>query len=114
MTAQITAQKISSYLTSNRFGKSNWRGTQAEYLLQWVEKSRIYNQISPELYSEVQLSTFLNAAVADTPNLATVYTAQVTARRAGGITTPMHFNEFTAELLQAAAVHDAAVSFKKP
>ena len=26
----------------------------------------------------------------------------------------MHFNEFTAELLQAAAVHDAAVSFKKP
>jgi hypothetical protein len=107
MTAQLKAQQISTFLTSKRLHDGTWRGSQANFILNWKEQSRVHNDISPDPFTDPQLINFLHACVSGTPNLSQVLTLRNTASRAAGVTTPYTFSEYVQALLEQAAVHDA-------
>ena len=108
MTTAIRCQTTSTYLTSSRAHTANWRGTQQNYILHWAEQARMYNEMSPEKYSDNQLIGFLEANVSGTSNLAQVRTIHMTASRAGGNYTPWSFAEYVSELINAASIQDSA------
>lgn len=114
MSAQLKAQLISTYITSTRLDKSNWRGKQSEYILHYKEQTRRFNEIATgtNRYSDSQLVTFLQAAVAGTPNLSNVLTTYRTAARSAGHTREITFDEYVLELTEQAAVHDAGNTFR--
>jgi hypothetical protein len=108
MTSVLRAQLLSSYLTSTRLHTLQWRGTQSNFILHWMEQARIYNKISDTEFTETQLVTFLNACLSGTPNLSQVLTLHRTAQKAAGITaSPIGISEYVALLLDQAQVHDA-------
>lgn len=107
MTSVLRSQMISSYLTSTRLHSIQWRGTQANFILHWMEQARIHNEISDTAFTENQLVTFLNACLSGTANLSQVLTLHRTAQKAAGISTPIKISEYVALLLDQAQVHDA-------
>jgi hypothetical protein len=56
MTAQLTAQKISNYLCSVR--STHWRGTQANFVINFAEQARLYDETSTEPYTSQQKIQF--------------------------------------------------------
>ncbi len=116
MSAELRSQTISTYLTSNRLHQSNWRGTQAAYLLHWREQARQHNEISTTgRYSDAQLITFLKTAIAGTPNLSSVYQTNKAARKAAGNTAAITFAEYVELLIDQAQAHDGGnVSSSNP
>lgn len=107
MTSVLRSQQISSYLTSTRYHKLQWKGTQANFILHWVEQARIYNEVSTDKFTENQMVTFLNSCLSGTPNLSQVLTLHRTAKQAAGIKDAIKFPEYVTLLLDQAQVHDA-------
>jgi hypothetical protein len=107
MTSVLRAQQISSYLTSTRLHNLQWKGSQTNFILHWVEQARIYNEISQHPFQEMQQITFLNSCLSGTPNLSQVLTLHQTAKKAAGIKTDIKMAEYVALLLDQAQVHDA-------
>ena len=48
MITDAESSKILTFLTSVKFEKLNWRGTQESFILGFAEKARIYNEINPK------------------------------------------------------------------
>lgn len=107
MTSVLRSQQISSYLTSTRLHQLQWKGSQTNFILHWVEQARIYNEVSKHPFQEMQLITFLNSCLSGTPNLSQVLTLHQTAKKAAGITTDIKLPEYVALLLDQAQIHDA-------
>jgi hypothetical protein len=109
MTAELHAQKISTYLSSTRLHQINWRGSQESFLLNFKENARLHNEINPQdKYSDPQLIRFLNACVAQTSNLATVLENHRTSLRAAGKgTDSLTFDEYVGLLQLQAQVYDS-------
>ena len=127
MVSQIRSQTISSYITSVRLHSSNWRGSQSNFVLHFAEQCRLYNEITEpaDNYSDGMKIQFLNAAVAGTPNLSGVLFNRRTAIKAataargaapvaGGGAPPappaVTFDEYVADLLDAASVYDSGIT----
>ena len=107
MASEIRSQALSTYLTSTRLDKLQWRGSLANFLLHWQEQARTYNEISPDPYSESQLVTFLNACVSGVEGLSQVLTLNRTAKSAAGVPTTIEFSEFLELLISHAQVIDS-------
>jgi hypothetical protein len=107
MTSVLRSQQISSYLTSTRLHNLQWKGSQTDFILHWVEQSQIYNEVSKHPFQEMQLIVFLNSCLSGTPNLSQVLILHHTAKKAAGITTDIKFSEYVALLLDQAQVYDA-------
>ena len=105
--ADISASKISTYITSVKIDK-NWRGTQTNFILHYKEQVRQLFDItdSSEHFTDGQLVRFLNQAVSGVENLATVYQTNKNARVASGVTTKILYVDYVQLLLEAAATHD--------
>jgi hypothetical protein len=111
MTSVLRVQQISSYLTSTRLHNLQWKGSQTNFILHWVEQSRVFNEISQHPFQEMQLVTLLNSCLSGTANLSQVLTLHQTAKKAAGINTDIKLNEYVALLLDQAQVHDAGNTY---
>ena len=107
MTSRLTAQKISSYLTSTRLHTLSWNGTQSNFILHFKEQYRQYNEIATERYSDGLAIQFLEAALSGTPNLSQVLTTRRNAIAAASTGHVITFDEYVAALLEQTQVFDA-------
>ena len=108
MSSTLSAQRMSTYLTSTRLHNCNWNGKQANFIVHWKTVARDYNEVSPNQFTDAQLVTFLNAALSGTPGLSNVLQLNNSARKAAGNTTALLFEEYIQLLLDQAQVHDGA------
>jgi hypothetical protein len=105
MTAQL-AQKISNYLCSVRLHNING-GTQANFVINFAEQARLYDETSTEPYTSQQRFSSYKPPCLE-PNLSQVLTLHNTATKAAGVKSTYTFEEYVASLLDQAAVHDSA------
>ena len=108
MTAEITASKLSTYLTSTILEEIGWRGTQESFIAHFKEQCRRYNLISDEAYTDKQQVRFLAQCVSRTTNLALVLDTHRAGQRGAGNKQDPTFEEYCALLAQAAQKFDAA------
>ena len=113
MTTELHSQRISTHLTSIRFNKANWRGSQQTFLLHCAEQIRTYNEISTDKFSDQQCINFLNAALTGAPNLENVLSMRKTAKKAANIARSDSFTECLAGLIEQAQVYDSANTGKR-
>ena len=108
ITAEIRAQTLSTYITSTRLNESGWRGTQANFIQYFSEQTRLHNEIAEAPFTDAQQCNFMQAAVAGTDNLATVWHIHRQTRMTTGAPVGLTFSEYKMYLLEQAATHDAA------
>ena len=113
MNTELRSQTLSTYMTSARLNDGRWRGSQELFIRHFQEQAREYNEISDTDYSSGQLCQFLYTAVAGVPNLQSVWTNNIAARKAAGINTKPTFEEYVQLLSNAAAVHDSGNSIRR-
>ena len=114
MAAQLSAQKISSYLTSTKLVTLGWRSTNSAFILHWAEQARLLTEISEYPYSDPQYCQFLNNCLAGTPTLCNVLNNFITSQRATGINKPLPFADYIEMLLIAAQTLDAGAPTTNP
>jgi hypothetical protein len=76
MTARISSQSLTAYLTTSKIRDGSWRGTDTAYLNQWNEQMRKLVEYSPTTPMTYDFKlTLLKNAVQDAPHLASVESA---------------------------------------
>ncbi|CAB9529668.1 hypothetical protein SEMRO_2577_G331790.1 [Seminavis robusta] len=111
MTATIHSSKTSTYLTTANLSDGSWRGSQQNFILNFKEQGRIYNDTSVhDKYSDGQLIQFLEQAVSGVPNLSGARRVDMLARSAAKNEDTYSFEDYTTSLLSLAAIYDAAHS----
>ena len=114
MAAQLSAQKISSYLTSTKLVTLGWRSTNSVFILHWAEQARLLTEISEYPYSDPQYCQFLNNCLAGTSTLCDVLNNFITSQRAAGINKPLPFSDYIEMLLIAAQTLHAGAPTTNP
>ena len=107
--AETKTITISNWLTSARLGDlTKWRGTRTEFVLHFHEQARLFNElVEPgEKYSDRQLVTFLNLAIASEPELRSVYETDRNAREAAGNLDTLTLEQFVLKLRDQCAILD--------
>ncbi|CAB9525027.1 hypothetical protein SEMRO_1618_G286450.1 [Seminavis robusta] len=111
MTATIRSSKTSTCLTTANLSDGSWRGIQQNFILNFKEQGRIYNDTSVhDKYSDGQLVQFLEQAVSGVPNLSGARRVDMFARSSAKNEDTYSFEDYTASLLSLAAIYDAAHS----
>ncbi|CAB9523773.1 hypothetical protein SEMRO_1454_G274080.1 [Seminavis robusta] len=111
MTATIRSSKTLTYLTTANLSDGSWRGSQQNFILNFKEQDRIYNDTSVHnKYSDGQLVQFLEQAVSSVPNLSGARCVDMLARAAAKNADTYTFEDCTASLLSLTAIYDAAHS----
>jgi len=72
--AQYNSTELLRYLTSASIGEGNWTGKSQNFILQWQNKLRQYNELVPTIdqFSDMQSRTLLQNAVHELPALRAV------------------------------------------
>jgi hypothetical protein len=92
MTAHISSQSLTAYLTTSKIQDGSWRGTDIVYLNHWNKQMRKLVEYSPTtpMTDDFKL-TLLKNAVQDAPHLASVESAyDVTTQLGSGTRTRSH------------------------
>jgi hypothetical protein len=111
MTARISSQSLTAYLTTSKIRDGSWRGTDTVYLNHWNEQMCKLVEYSPmtPMTDDFKL-TLLKNAVQDAPHLASVESAyDVTTRLGSGTPGAIDYNSYMEVLLSAAQNHDAKI-----
>jgi hypothetical protein len=112
MTARISLQSLTAYLTTSNIQDGSWRGTDTVYLNHWNKQMRKLVEYSPTtpMTDDFKL-TLLKNAVQDASHLARVESAyDVTTRLGSGAPGAIDYNGYMEVLLSATQNHDAKVS----
>jgi hypothetical protein len=111
MTAHISSQLLTAYLTTSKIRDGFWRGTVTMYLSHWNEQMHKlveYSLMTP-MTDDFKL-TLLKNAVQDAPHLASVESAyDITTRLGSGTPGVINYNGYMEVLLSAAQNHDAKI-----
>jgi hypothetical protein len=112
MTAHISSQSLTAYLTTSKIQDGSWRGTDTAYLNHWNEQMRKLMEYSPmtPMTDDFKL-TLLKKAVKDAPHLTGVESAyDVTTQLGSSTPGAINYNGYMEVLLSAAQNHDAKIS----
>jgi hypothetical protein len=111
MTARISSQLLTAYLTTSKIRDGSWRGTDTAYLNQWNEQMRKLLEYSPTTHMTDDFKlTLLKNAVQDASHLASVESAyDVTTWLGSGAPGAIDYNGYMEVLLSAAQNHDAKI-----
>jgi hypothetical protein len=112
MTARISLQLLTAYLTTSKIRDGSWRGTDTAYLNHWNEQMRKLMEYSPmtPMTDDFKL-TLLKNAVKDAPHLAGMESAyDITTRLGSSVPGAINYNGYMEVLLSATQNHDAKVS----
>jgi hypothetical protein len=111
MTARISSQSLTAYLTTSKIRDGSWRGTDTVYLNHWNEQMRKLVEYLPTtpMTDDFKL-TLLKNAVQEAPHLASVESAyDVTTWLGSGTPGSIDYNGYMEVLLSAAQNHDAKI-----
>ena len=110
--ANIQASNILSYITTVKLHKIAWKGTYHSFILHWVNKLRLYEDMVPieDHFTDSVKKTMLENTVVGVTSLKSVKN-QADHDKAHGRGT-LSYDNYLTLLLSAAAVHDAEYSFK--
>ena len=100
------AARYSTYLTTARFDKMNWKGNAETFVTHWHSQTTKYADITGKPYPEEQLVMFLSNAVGGVPDLANAYNNLEAARFTQGLYDPPKYLDYYAHLLKACQVYD--------
>jgi hypothetical protein len=111
MTACISLQLLTAYLTTSKIRDGSWRGTDTVYLNHWNEQMRKLVEYSPTMPMTDDFKlTLLKNAVQDASHLASMESAyDVTTRLGSGTPGAINYNGYMEVLLSAAQNHDAKI-----
>jgi hypothetical protein len=112
MTARISSQSLTAYLTTSKIRDGSWQGTDTAYLNHWNEPMRKLMEYSPmtPMTDDFKLSLLKNA-VQDASHLASVESAyDITTRLGSSAPGAIDYNGYMEVLLSAAQNHDAKIS----
>lgn len=112
--ATIDVDEILTYISTNKLHTSNWRGKAHDYILNWCDKMRQYED-KIELqdhFSDRLKMTMLQNAVSGIPSLQAVKTQDAHGRAHGkrGLT----YDKYLVLLLSAASVYDEKSGLSRP
>ena len=88
MATELRIQTVSSYVTSVRLSKLDWRGSNSTWLLNYAEQLRLYNDMVPnqaDQFSDGMMIAFLKSAVSGVPGLSSVHATWTAAQKGAGI-----------------------------
>ena len=109
--AQIRTGQIANFLTSCRFHKQGWKGSQQNQVLYYHQQVELYGEIAITDFTNDQKVMFTNNAVAGTPNLSGVLTtlknAKIGATGTSFAAISVPYTQFHQSLLGAAQAFDA-------
>jgi hypothetical protein len=112
MTAHISLQLLTAYLTTSKIRDGSWRGTDTAYLNHWNAQMCKLMEYSPTtpMTDDFKL-TLLKNAVQDASHLASMESAyDVTTRLGSGTPGAINCNGYMEVLLSATQNHDAKIS----
>jgi hypothetical protein len=112
MTARISLQFLTAYLTTSKIRHGSWQGTDTVYLNHWNKQMCKLMEYSPTtpMTHDFKL-TLLKNAVKDTSHLASVESAyDIITRLGSGTPGAIDYNGYMEVLLSAAQNHDAKIS----
>jgi hypothetical protein len=112
MTACISSQSLTAYLTTSKIRDGSWQGTDTAYLNHWNEQMHKLMEYSPmtPMTDDFKL-TLLKNAVQDASHLASVESAyDVTTQLGSSSPGAINYNGYMDVLLSAAQNHDAKIS----
>jgi hypothetical protein len=111
MTAHISSQSLTAYLTTSKIQDGSWRGTDNAYLNHWNKQMRKlveYSRTTP-MTDDFKL-TLLKKAVQDTSHLASVESAyDITTWLGSGAPGAINYNGYMEVLLSATQNDDAKI-----
>jgi hypothetical protein len=112
MTARISLQSLTAYLTTSKIWDGSWRGTDTAYLNHWNEHMcKLVEYLPTTPMTDDFKLTLLKNAVQDAPHLASVESAyDVTTWLGSGTPGAIDYNSYMEVLLSAAQNHDAKIS----
>ena len=102
--ADLDQSTILAYLTSSTISDGNWNGTTHAYILNWLDKVRIYNTIADDILGEIQLKVMLQNAVKPISDLRQVAATAKTTQTATG--KKITYDDYVNLLTTAAQVYD--------
>jgi hypothetical protein len=111
MTARISSQSLTAYLTTSKIRDGSLRGTDTAYLNHWNEQMRKLVEYSPTtpMTDDFKL-TLLKNAVQDASHLASVESAyDVSSWLGSGAPGAIDYNSYMEVLLSATQNHDAKI-----
>ena len=112
MTNSLRVATVSSYITSTRLHKQDFRGKLGTWILNFVEQVRLHNDMVSHKDDEIssgQAVNFLEAAVSGVEGLNTVrYSWQAAQKGSGRTGARLDLPEYTELLLAQAAVIDSS------
>jgi hypothetical protein len=112
MTARISSQLLTAYLTTSKIRDGSWRGTDTAYLNHWNKQMRklMEYSLTTPMTDDFRL-TLLKNAVQDASHLASVESAyDATTWLGSGTPGAIDYNDYMEVLLSAAQNHDAKIS----
>jgi hypothetical protein len=111
MTACISSQSLTAYLTTSKIQDGSWRGTDTVYLNHWNKQMRKLVEYSPmtPMTDDFKL-TLLKNAVQDASHLASVESAyDITTWLDSGAPRAINYNGYMEALISTAQNHDAKI-----
>jgi hypothetical protein len=112
MTARISSQSLTAYLTTSKIRDGSWQGTDTAYLNYWNKQMRKlveYSLMTP-MTDDFKL-TLLKNTVQDASHLASMESAyDITSWLGSGTPGAIDYNGYMEVLLSAAQNHDAKIS----
>ena len=111
--ASIEASNILSYLTTVKLHKIAWKGTYHAFILHWINKLRLYEEMVPfeDHFTNSVKKTLLENTVMGVPILRNVKN-QADHDKAHG-KAPLSYDNYLTILLSAAATHDADSGYRQ-
>ena len=114
MVNNLRISTVSTYITSVRLHKIDFRGNLSTWILNFCEQIRLHNDMvtdNDDKISDGQGVNFLEAAVSGVQGLSHVRTAWAAAQKGSGrVGVKLRLAEYTELLLQQAAIIDAPKS----
>jgi hypothetical protein len=112
MTARISSQLLTAYLTTSKIRDGSWWGTDTVYLNHWNKQMHKLVEYSPTTpMTDGFKLTLLKNAVQDTSHLASVESAyDVTTWLGSGAPGAINYNGYMEVLISATQNHDAKIS----
>ncbi len=113
MSVELSAMRLSTYLTSVRLDALNWRGSLKSFILHFQLQADTHNELSDARYDDNMLIKFLHAAFQGVPTLQNALLVHKETCQASGARDTMTFKEHVQKAINAAAPQDAANSKSK-
>ena len=109
--AEIRESNLASFLTSTRFEKQGWRGTQANQVLHYHVQMKTYSEVAKTDWADEQKVMLTANAVSGVPNLSvvieTLKNARIGSNALGYHQVTIYYSEYHESLYSAAQAYDA-------